>query len=77
MTPEDRARLVEEATNAWRPLDRDGLVRAHPAWHDLDEQGRRELFGAAVRARWLEAALDPQHLSATARAVLTRLEEAG
>jgi hypothetical protein len=73
MTAEERARLVEEAASAWRPLDRDGLVRAHPAWHDLDEAGRREAFEETWRARQLEAALDPDGLSPTARAVLGRI----
>lgn len=73
MTPDERAGLVEEATNAWRPLDRNGIVRALHAWHDLDEQGRQEAFAATARARSLEAALDPDGLSTTAHAVLARV----
>lgn len=76
MTPEERARLVEEATNAWRPVDRDGVVRALPSWYDLDVEGRREAFEATVRARWVEAAMDPEGLSTTGRAVLGRIGRA-
>lgn len=72
--PRLREVLVEQAAGAWRPVRRDGGVGALPAWHDLDEGGRREAFEAARRARALEAALDPDGLSSTARAVLARLD---
>jgi hypothetical protein len=65
--------LIEAAAGAWRPRDRFGQVSAHPAWHDLDEPGRREAFEVARGLRRLEAALDPEGLSATARAVLGRI----
>ena len=64
--------LIEEAATAFRPT-RDGGVGSHPAWHDLDEAGRREAFEVAVKNRKLEAALDPDGLSATARTVLARI----
>ena len=73
MTAEERARLVEEAASAWRPIDRSGIVRAHPAWYDLDEAGRREAFEVASQLRSVEASLDPEGLSSTARAVLARV----
>jgi hypothetical protein len=69
----DRDNLVEQVASAWRERDADGTVRAHPAWHDLDESGRREAFDVAVRLRQLEAALDPDGQSTTARAVLARI----
>ena len=69
----DRESLVEAAAGAWRPRDPDGAVRSHPAWHDLDEEGRREAFEAARQMRQLEAAADPQGLSGTAKAVLARI----
>jgi len=53
-----------------------GGMRAHPAWHDLDAQGRRELFEQTVELRALEAALDPEGLSTTAKAVLARIRAA-
>jgi hypothetical protein len=70
--PEERQRLVEEAATAWRP-SRAGEVGSHPAWHDLDAAGRREVFAVARQLRALEAAADPEGLSATARAVLRRI----
>lgn len=74
MTDEDdRRALVEQAAAAWRPTARDGSVRAHPAWHDLDASGRREAFVLAQATRTLEAALDPDGLSTTAKAVLARI----
>ena len=70
MTRDD---LIEQAAGAWRPATPDGGVRSHPAWHDLDEAGREQAFAAARTQRLLEAALDPEGLSSTARAVLARI----
>ena len=64
--------LIEQVAGAYRPISRDEL-RYHPAWHDLDDAGRVEAFERARRLRTLEAALDPQGLSTTARAVLARI----
>lgn len=69
----DRENLIEQVASAWRERDADGRVRAHPAWHDLDESGRREAFDVASRLRLLEAALDPEGRSTTARVVLARI----
>jgi hypothetical protein len=71
--PRTRELLVEQSAAAWRPVRPDGGVGSLPAWHDLDEAGRREAFEAARRSRLLEAALDPEGLSTTARAVLARI----
>jgi hypothetical protein len=76
MTREDEV-LVEEATTAWRPRGVDGSVRGHPAWHDLDAEGREAVFEATVQARALEAAADPGGLSSTGRAVMARILGAG
>jgi hypothetical protein len=73
MTDREREELVERVASAWRPRDLDGDIVAHPAWHDLDDAGRREAFAVATEMRRLEAALDPQGLSGTARAVLARI----
>jgi hypothetical protein len=70
----DRDALIEAALSAWRPRAVDGELRFHPAWHDLDEEGRAALFEATRRARALEAALDPEGRSSTARAVLARIQ---
>jgi hypothetical protein len=71
-----RADLVEAALSAWRPRDAAGAAAAHPAWADLDAAGRLEAYEAALAARALEAALDPDGLSTTARAVLARVRAA-
>ena len=80
MSPEDekkeREALIEQVTSAWRPTEPDGTVRAHPAWHDLDDAGRQEAHDATRQARALEAALSPDGLTATARAVLAKIRGA-
>jgi hypothetical protein len=65
--------LIEAAAGAFRERDARGNVRSAPAWWDLDPDGRRQAFEAACLNRVIEAALDPQGLSSTARAVLARL----
>ncbi len=71
---DDRESLIEQAAGAFRARDpRDGRARPHPAWLDLDGAGREAAFEAAVEMRALEAALDPNGLSTTARAVLARI----
>jgi hypothetical protein len=64
--------LVEQVAGAWRPSSQDEL-RYHPAWHDLDAAGRTRAYELARAVRPLEAALDPDGLSTTARAVLARI----
>ena len=71
-SPRDRELLIEAAAGAYRPT-RDGGVGSHPAWHDLDQEGREAAFEAAVVNRLLEAAVDSEGLSGTARAVLGRI----
>ena len=73
----DRESLVEQAASAFRGRGPHGEVLASPAFHDLDAEGREEAFDAAARSRALEAALDPEGLSTTARAVLGRILAAG
>lgn len=71
--PREREVLVEQAAGAWRPRRPDGGVAAHPAWHDLDPSGRAQAHAVATALRPLEAALDPEGLSSTVRAVLARI----
>lgn len=74
MTPAEREALVAAVTTAFRPRDAlTGALRAHDAWHDLDESGRAEAYEETLRARALEAALDAAGLTTTARAVLARV----
>ena len=68
----EREALVEEAASAWRPRGV-GAVRPHPAWADLDPAGRLEVYELTRVLRKLEAALDPEGLSSTARTVLARI----
>ena len=63
--------LIEQVAGADRPASGTGELRYHPAWHDLDAAGARTRVRArARRLARLEAALDPDGLSTTARAVL-------
>lgn len=70
----DRDALMEQVIGAWRPTDAFGRIRAHPAWHDLEAADRQLAHEQATEQRHLEAALDPDGLSTTARAVLDRIE---
>jgi hypothetical protein len=73
MTREEEL-LVEQVVTAHRQRRADGAISSHPAWHDLDADGRRAAFDETVRQRKLEAAIDSQGLSTTARAVLERIQ---
>ena len=78
MTPKesapDRDRLIEQLTSAYRTRDPfTGLPRSHPAFHDLDEEGRAEAYERTLALRALEAALDPDGRTSTIRAILARL----
>lgn len=73
MTPEDEDLLIEQVAGAWRPAPIDGALAYHKAWHDLGETARVKAFERARALRAAEAALDPDGLSTTARAVLARI----
>ncbi len=75
MTDEDKDLLLEQVAGAWRPTAGDEL-QYHKAWHDLDGDGRAEAFERAQRLRKMEAALDGEGLSTTARAVLAKIARA-
>lgn len=68
----ERDDLVEQVASAVRPTPRDEL-RYHPAWHDLDAGDRARAFELSKALRTVEAALDPEGMSTTVRAVLSRL----
>ncbi|MCI0572629.1 MAG: hypothetical protein L0Y66_17895 [Myxococcaceae bacterium] len=68
--------LVEQVVSAHRELDASGRMKGHPAWHDLPVSQREHAFAETVRSRELEAALDPEGLSTTGRAVLARVRAA-
>jgi hypothetical protein len=71
--PPDTQPLVEAVAGAWRPRHRSGAIRPHPSFYDLDDASRREAFEVARQSRLVEAALDPDGLSTTAKAVLARI----
>jgi hypothetical protein len=73
MTPEEEEALVEQVAGAYRPRPREEL-RYHPAWHDLGEAERVRAYEIARAMRKVEAALDADGMSTTARAVLARIE---
>lgn len=65
--------LLEQVTSAHRETGVDGGLRWHPAWHDLPRDAREEAYAVTARLRRMEAAIDPEGLSTTARAVLARI----
>ena len=75
MTREEEDLLVEQVASAHRPRVLDEL-RYHPAWHDLDAAARQRAFDLARALRPLEAAVDEDGLSTTARAVLNKIVSA-
>lgn len=65
--------LIEAVASSWR--DRNGgSPQTAPAWHDLDEEGRREAYERSLFHRRLEAAADPRGFNGTVHAVLARLK---
>lgn len=69
----DGPELIEQVVSAFRERTPDGVIQAAPAWHDLEPADRVRAAHAARLQRWVEAALDPDGLSTTAKAVLARL----
>jgi len=74
MTDEEAELLVEQVAGAYRPPSREHEeLRYHPAWHDLSEAARVRAYERARALRQLEAGLDPDGLSTSARAILARI----
>ncbi len=69
----DTESLIEQVASAHRERSVDGDVKYARGWHDLNEADRVKAFDVAAQNRELEAALDAEGLSSTARAVLARL----
>jgi hypothetical protein len=72
MTSEDES-LVEQVASAFRHRDPFGRILESPAFADLDAEGRERAYEVALEQRRLEAALEPQGLSTTAKLVLARI----
>jgi hypothetical protein len=70
MTDDER---LEHVIGAWRERDVDGRILPHHAFYDLSASDRLRAFDATVAQRALEAALDEDELSTTAKAVLARI----
>lgn len=64
---------IEKVVGAFRERRHDGDIAFHPSWYDLDSGDRRLAFEQGCLQRSIEAALDPDGLSQTARAVLARI----
>lgn len=73
ITEEERELLIEAAAGAHREHTHLG-VTPNASWNDLDEEGRQRAFELARGLRKLERTLDARGLSATARAVLARIQ---
>lgn len=73
MNGESRELLLEAAVTAFRERDTHGRLLPAPAWWDLPEEARVELFERQMNARRLERAVDPMGHSATVKAVLNRI----
>ncbi len=69
----EREVLIEAAATAWRPRSPSDEILPHPAWVDLDPEGRQAAYELTRQRRRLEAALDPDGVSTTGRAVLARI----
>lgn len=72
-SPDEEEVLIAAVSSAYRDRDVDQNLRFHPSWFDLDQEGRRRAFEATAQVRRLEAALDAEGLSSTAKAVLARI----
>ncbi len=72
-TPEETERLIEATVSAYRERDPHGRIVAASSFFDLSESDREAAFDEALRAREIEAALDPAGMSSTARAILARI----
>ena len=74
MDERDREEAIAAATSAWRPTSTHELP-VHPAWYDLDPEGRAEAHAITRTLRAMEAALDARGWSSTVHTVLNRLAE--
>jgi hypothetical protein len=72
VSPEDES-LIEAVASAFRNRDAFGRIVESPAFADLDTEGRQHAYAVTVEQRALEAALDPDGLTTTAKHVLARI----
>jgi hypothetical protein len=73
VTDAEREILIEAVVTAHRERDPRGGLKASPAFHDLDDEGRLRAFEQAIEQRAIEAAHDAAGRSTTVRSVLRML----
>ena len=77
MTDEEQSLLIEAAATAFRERDATGRILPSADWWDLSPEDRDRAFKLQLVSRRLESAADPDGLSTTARAVLSRIPSLG
>lgn len=70
MTPEEEEILVERCVTARRAVDPRGERLHEPAFYDLPEEAREEVFRRTTEQRAMERALSDKGRSSTVEAVL-------
>jgi len=75
--PGEGDRLIEAAAGAFRARDAWGNVIPSPDWADLSPAAREAVFELQMESRAIEAALDPDGIDTTGRAILKRVEGVG
>jgi hypothetical protein len=66
--------LIEQALSGYRERTSSGRILASPAWSDLTEAMREELYRRQLQSRLIESSLAPDGMSSTVRSVLSRLK---
>lgn len=73
MSDRDLEAQIEAAISAYRERTPEGHILPSPDWRDLSPEERERAAREAELQRTMEAALDEEGLSSTARAVLSRI----
>jgi len=73
----DEEAQLEQLTSAHRERRTTGEILFSPVFYDLEPEARTTAFERTRALRALESALDPDGLSTTAHAVLSRIAGSG
>ena len=73
MTDDPNEILIEEAVSAYRERTASGHILPSPAWQDLPEESRVEVFQRQLQSRILERALSRLGISTTVISVLNKI----
>lgn len=76
MIKRKRNALIEASVTAYRERDLEGRLVPPAEWWDLAPEALDELYASQLLTREIERVLDPQGQTATAKAVLARIEGA-